>query len=344
MPGNTARRGGGGPRTRRGPPEKVQSVDEEDGEEEENSGEQTEGEKRRVRRQIREMTERMNEIRKSGVKDDEFHQVIQEAQDVLKDVRGTTEAIEDAKLFKMLCQQVREMSEDTNTNEKKFHVDEFAVNIGRHVNSSIDKGNNVKMTRNQLISLGQKVSSKFRRTPSFSFILGAIDTEAPGEDGEKVERRQARRMERAKAAPATKTAIVERSQADGQMTDKLVTSTRNILNQVYRSNGKKPVDYFKFVIDPESFGNTVENMFHVSFLVKQRVVQLSVDKETELPVLEPVSSSRHGGDSGDGEAVKNQAIISLSYDDWEELVAALDIKKAAIVHDEELRRAISSKQ
>ena len=33
-------------------------------------------------------------------------------------------------------------------------------------------------------------------------------------------------MERAKAAPATKTAIVERSQADGQMTDKLVTSTR----------------------------------------------------------------------------------------------------------------------
>ena len=42
------------------------------------------------------------------------------------------------------------------------------------------------MTRNQLISLGQKVSSKFRRTPSFSFILGAIDTEAPGEDGEKV--------------------------------------------------------------------------------------------------------------------------------------------------------------
>ena len=26
-------------------------------------------------------------------------------------------------------------------------------------------------------------------------------------------------------------------------------------------------------------------------------------------MLEPVSSSRHGGDSGDGEAVKNQAII-----------------------------------
>ena len=34
------------------------------------------------------------------------------------------------------------------------------------------------MTRNNLISLGQRVSSMFRRTPRFSFILGAIDTDA----------------------------------------------------------------------------------------------------------------------------------------------------------------------
>ena len=49
-------------------------------------------------------------------------------------------------------------------------------------------------------------------------------------------------------------------------------------------------------------------MFHVSFLVKQRVVKLSVDDEIGLPVLEPVSS-RHADDA-DGEAQKNQAIIS----------------------------------
>ena len=36
---------------------------------------------------------------------------------------------------------------------------------------------------------------------------------------------------------------------------------RNILNQVYRSNGKKPVDYFKFVIDPESFGNNTKQKY-----------------------------------------------------------------------------------
>ena len=47
-------------------------------------------------------------------------------------------------------------------------------------------------------------------------------------------------------------------------------------------------------------GNTVENMFHVSFLVKQRVVQLSVDDSIGLPVLEPVSRSREAGEEGGG--------------------------------------------
>ena len=41
--------------------------------------------------------------------------------------------------------------------------------------------------------------------------------------------------------------------------------------------------------------------------------------------------------------ISPQAIISLSYDDWEEFVEALDIKKPIIVHDEELRRAIRAK-
>ena len=87
-------------------------------------------------------------------------------------------------------------------------------------------------------------------------------------------------------------------------------------------------------------GNTVENMFHVSFLVKQRVVKLSVDDEIGLPVLEPVSS--RDADDADGEALKNQAIISISFDDWEDLKETLDVTTPTIVHDAVLRKAISA--
>ena len=65
-------------------------------------------------------------------------------------------------------------------------------------------------------------------------------------------------------------------------------------------------------------GNTVENMFHVSFLVKQRVVQLSVDESIGLPVLEPVSSrvrdAAEEGGSGKNQ-VSIQSFVNIRSDD-----------------------------
>ena len=37
-------------------------------------------------------------------------------------------------MFRMLCQKVTEMTEDTN--EKTFHLDELAVKIGKMINAS----------------------------------------------------------------------------------------------------------------------------------------------------------------------------------------------------------------
>ena len=228
MPGNTAKRGGG-PASKRRPERNVPSVEEERDSDEDQDNQfsgQTDDEKRKVRKRIRDMYEKLKNNKDkfaSGTDNEGISAIMNEANDVLKEVKGTHEAMEDAKMFRLLCQLVREMSEDTNTNEKKFHVDEFAANIGRYINASTDKGNIVKTTKRQLITLGQKLNCKFRRTPSFNFILGAIDTEA-GED--KPARQRERRVERQRTIAPTKTAIVERSQADGQMTDKLVTSTR----------------------------------------------------------------------------------------------------------------------
>ena len=297
---------------------------------------QTNQEKREVRNKIRDIFNRVEESRKEGIKSgDVFSGLLEEAKQVVTGVKGTHEAIEDAKMFHALCQFVREMSEDTNTNEKNFSIDEYTEMIGRNYNASRDNKNDLRMTKNQFISLGKRYSSKFARVPAFTFILGAIDTEL----GEQKKRKPREKRPERERPVATKTAIVSRSQADGQQrTSKLVESTRKILEKRYSHNNKRPVDYFKFVIDPDSFGNTVENMFHVSFLVKQRVVELGISEKVGLPILTPLSSSsrRAGGDEGESEG-KNQAIISLSFEDWEELKEALEVTSAAIVHDEDLR-------
>jgi hypothetical protein len=49
---------------------------------------------------------------------------------------------------------------------------------------------------------------------------------------------------------------------------------------VYEGGG---VDYFKFVVNPYSFGQTVENMFYVSFLIRDGKAGITIDDG--LPVV-----------------------------------------------------------
>ena len=62
----------------------------------------------------------------------------------------------------------------------------------------------------------------------------------------------------------------------------------------FKEAGKKPVNYFKFVLNPDCFGTSIENMFHVSFLVKEGKADadISVCGETGLPFITPKSKKK----------------------------------------------------
>jgi len=314
------------------------SGEEEEEEEDEEGIEQGGGdmqddyEKRKVRQKLRCIKEKFDDYRNNDndTKDAKFRELIDESREIISEVKGPSEAIEDAKIFAEICRIIREMSEDTSTNERKFIPSDFCTALARTYGAAQVGGDAYRFNRNNLIRLGEEAIVLMRRAPTFKFVLGTLNTEE--KVGEVKERqRPAARRGRDKIAAPTKTAVIHQSQTTEAKTDNFVKQTRKYLEDAYAKNGQKPVCYFRFVINPdpdEGFCKTVENMFHVSFLVKQRIVKLAVGSNG-LPNLEPLNQ---GDDDEDEEEIKSdQAVITICMADWEELKTNLKVKKPVII-------------
>ncbi|NXE69699.1 NSE4A protein, partial [Calcarius ornatus] len=85
-------------------------------------------------------------------------------------------------------------------------------------------------------------------------------------------------------------------------------------DRIFASPANTPISFFDFVIDPNSFARTVENAFHVSFLIRDGLAKIKLD-EDELPVIEPIKPSE-GGEEDSRAAARNQVVISLGQREW----------------------------
>ncbi|NXQ94609.1 NSE4A protein, partial [Sagittarius serpentarius] len=74
-----------------------------------------------------------------------------------------------------------------------------------------------------------------------------------------------------------------------------------------------PISFFDLVIDPNSFARTVENIFHVSFIIRDGFARLKLDDD-KLPIIEP--SKDEGRENNHSTGARNQVVISLSHQEW----------------------------
>ncbi|OAP64983.1 hypothetical protein AYL99_00955 [Fonsecaea erecta] len=98
---------------------------------------------------------------------------------------------------------------------------------------------------------------------------------------------------------------------------------------VIADNGGVP--FFNFCVNPKSFGQTVENMFYVSFLVKEGKVNLGLDSDG-LPTLALVKQKPLEERQ---EVKRSQAIFALDFDIWREIIETFEIKESMIPHRKE---------
>ncbi|KAI6778109.1 uncharacterized protein J7T54_001529 [Emericellopsis cladophorae] len=91
------------------------------------------------------------------------------------------------------------------------------------------------------------------------------------------------------------------------------------------------VDLMRFVTNPRSFGQTVENMFYVSFLIRDGRAQIEYDKHG-IPALSIVWKDEEAEPRSRSNAAKHQAILSMDMATWQEIVQTLEIEEPMIEH------------
>ncbi|KAK6060382.1 Nse4 [Cooperia oncophora] len=184
-----------------------------------------------------------------------------------------------------------------------------------------------KISRDQWAWIGRQDLGTLTYDVSFNYqslrSVVSYDT-TPSQVAKKERLRRGKDTQEAAVVLSSKqTVSIDNEVSVAQELDKV----RKALKAAWRE--KPSVDFFSFVIDPDDFSKSVENMFYVSFLVKDGRVRLEVG-EDGLPVLLHVSNEErqrlHVDDRS--AAVTNQAIISFTYEMWEEMVEAMRARES----------------
>lgn len=216
--------------------------------------------------------------------------------------------------------------QELKTESTHFSANEFADKL---VNYSLQEGTHSVMQAAHWINLGAAVQSFFKNPPTFAFMLGSFSRH-PLQKKERVKRQRLAEDNGKEKRTNVKMVIDDQEQLETTAHD---VSRRILptLKDLYKRS-KHPLDYFEFVIDPDSFGVTVENMFHVSFLIRDGLAQISLD-EDKLPVIEPTSGvlgSREDKDKALQSLPRKQLINNFSVSQWRRLIQTYNITKARI--------------
>ncbi|KAI1723819.1 EP-interacting inhibitor of differentiation 3 [Ditylenchus destructor] len=136
--------------------------------------------------------------------------------------------------------------------------------------------------------IGQHFGHLLRKAPKFNFVRPCVTFTRQQLVRPKKERFQREKVliQEPKIIQGKTTAQSREDTKDENTFSKEVDEVRKqLIKEFKHSEDQATVGYYNFVLHPTSFGETIQNMFFVSFLLRDGHVRLIVDETTNLPVL-----------------------------------------------------------
>ncbi|RLV91996.1 Non-structural maintenance of chromosome element 4 [Spathaspora sp. JA1] len=100
-------------------------------------------------------------------------------------------------------------------------------------------------------------------------------------------------------------------------------------------DSEQGMNFFKFFIDPESFGQSVENLFYTSFLIKDG--RLKLYQHEGIPYIQPVTQQElQELQQSDGNISNHHQIARFNYKAWQYYIEEFDIDSCFLGHRDEI--------
>ena len=198
-------------------------------------------------------------------------------------------------------------------------------------------------------ALGREAAVYLPPLPRFSFLFGPVDKVA----AERRAPQRRRKVESSGGEAARPTEIgadgeggEEKGDVPAQRQTARIAEQQKALKAIAAGRGpeaKKGKSFFEFVVQPDSFTETVENIFDLSFLVKKGSAALHVSSDGDLLVKHSELKKKGGAAAGgsaaaaaaEGEVEEvdptaKQCVLSFTMKDWEEVREAYEIEQGVL--------------
>ncbi|CAH17526.1 Smc5-6 complex non-SMC delta-kleisin subunit Nse4 [Schizosaccharomyces pombe] len=278
--------------------------------------------KRDLRKRYRNLINKVQESRLELVDEENnnLYETITTANDLFSSVDAPTEATLDALLLTKTVDLASIKARQLHIGRPKFNIELFTKNIKQFLNYPTSHSN---VTRIQEIDtawsrLGKLASNCEKQPASLNLMVGPLSF--------RKKERNIQRRERLQKAPNVLTQPTMLNERN--ITTQENNTTKNVLHISRLLQAHQPVNFLKFITNPQSYPQTVENLFYVSFLFKEGKAAL-VENESGILMLEtripPTDDQVVAGE------IRNiQLVLDMTMDLYENIIKEYNIKESII--------------
>lgn len=257
---------------------------------------------------------------------------INEANNLYNQITLTTEATLDSRLLAVTSELGAQHIKNTRLENSSVDMSEYIGRIrhfmgaNHHVVAEDANNNDDEADELDWKSLASVASYSMRTAPSFRFLLGPLSIEVKQR---KVGTQRVRAhnivVERDEEEREPEELQVDDIQKEENETTRNIKAVHSILSMV------GPLPFWKFVINPDSFSQSVENVFYCAFLTKEGrvVVSEAEDKSLRYPDV-TITACEALADEERALMPKYQYMVTLDIPSWKMLIQKYNITESSI--------------